>query len=409
MDNKENDPPLADKPKVSSLTDFEIKALKLQKEGREEEAKKEIEAKEAIMRSKAPAEDSIEKPQEVASGEDMRLYENIVKTVNNPIPMDQVPAKYRGQIEEGLATLKSIVEDKELYYSLKKAHDESFKKHEEKVAIKKPVLPPELMPDKKEEKKESGDVPTIKEPEISKPVAVEATKENKKKDNFTFINDLDTQKLDHLKPKESPTAEQNFVPTTNYTPEPGPTQNFSVLDNCPHCGWDLKKSDLTEPSEDDKYDFVQSILGSIRFKKSYKMFEGKYKVTFRSLTSKESDMAFRQIVLDGQVDYQTRALAGTDFYWRNLQAYRMVMSLECITSSEYGTIEVPSIADAVIDGFTGKDLQSKMVPYLNYILDTFLPLESTRSVVGHAYFEFQALCDKLQVMAEAPNFWKAIG
>jgi hypothetical protein len=119
-------------------------------------------------------------------------------------------------------------------------------------------------------------------------------------------------------------------------------------------------------------------------------------------------MAFRQIVLDGQKDFQDRALAGTDFYWRNLQAYRMVMSLESITSVEYGTLEIPTLAEAELDGVSGKDAQARLIPFLNYVLDTFLPLESTRSVIGHAYFEFQSLCDKLQVMAESPNFWKAI-
>ena len=43
MAENEKDPPLADKPKVSSLTDFEIRALKLQKEGKGEEVQKEIE------------------------------------------------------------------------------------------------------------------------------------------------------------------------------------------------------------------------------------------------------------------------------------------------------------------------------------------------------------------------------
>jgi hypothetical protein len=114
-------------------------------------------------------------------------------------------------------------------------------------------------------------------------------------------------------------------------------------------------------------------------------------------------------VIDGQKDFKGRALGGTDFYWRNLQAYRMVMSLESIESVQYGTIEVPSIEDADIEEFSGGSLQDKLIPFLNYVLDTYLPLESTRSVVGHAYFEFQSLCDKLQVMAESPTFWKAIG
>ena len=407
MAENEKDPPLADKPKVSSLTDFEIKALKLQKEGKGDEVQKEIESKGLI---KAKPEENIE-AKEAASNEDMRAYESIVQTVNNPISMDQVPAKYRPQIEEGLALLKTIVEDKEKLDELRKIHNEAFKKVEEKDTIKKPVLPPELIIDQKIEEK-SGDVSTSSLPKSPDPLP-EAPREVKSTegDRLMFINDLDSAAKDAVKPREEvryeqPQQSQVYEPMPN--PSDEPKQTISLIDNCPHCGWDLKKTDLTEPTEDDKYDFVQSILGNIRFKKSYDMFNGKYKVVFRALTSKESDMAFRQIVLDGQKDFQDRAIAGTDFYWRNLQAYRMVMSLESITSSEYGTLDVPTISDAQLEGTAGKDLQAKLIPFLNYVLDTFLPLESTRSVIGHAYFEFQALCDKLQVMAESPNFWKAI-
>ena len=42
MSDKEKDPPLAGKPKPSSLTDFELKALNLQKEGKIDELNKEI-------------------------------------------------------------------------------------------------------------------------------------------------------------------------------------------------------------------------------------------------------------------------------------------------------------------------------------------------------------------------------
>ena len=407
MAENEKDPPLADKPKVSSLTDFEIKALKLQKEGKGDEVQKEIESKGLI---KAKPEENIE-AKEAASNEDMRAYESIIQTVNNPISMDQVPAKYRPQIEEGLALLKTIVEDKEKLDELRKIHNEAFKKVDEKDTIKKPVLPPELIIDQKIEEK-SGDVSTSAPTKAPEPIQ-EAPKQAKSSDGdkLMFINDLDSAAKDAVKPREEvryeqPQQSQVYEPMPN--PSAEPKQTISLIDNCPHCGWDLKKTDLTEPTEDDKYDFVQSILGNIRFKKSYDMFNGKYKVVFRALTSKESDMAFRQIVLDGQKDFQDRAIAGTDFYWRNLQAYRMVMSLESITSSEYGTLDVPTISDAELEGIAGKDLQAKLIPFLNYVLDTFLPLESTRSVIGHAYFEFQALCDKLQVMAESPNFWKAI-
>jgi hypothetical protein len=423
MSTSENDPPLADKPKLSSLTEFEVRALKLQKEGKDSEVQKEI-----TSRGLQKEQPEAPPPSGVATGEDLRIYNSILSTVNNPISLDKVPAKQRAQIEEGLIFLKELIEDKETLNALRASHEAAFKANAERRSeFKAPVLPPELMPNKKEPIKESGDVSTIKEAstgpvghqgaqgEPGEPYYVDpqisnksATASSKKGSNMEFINDIASTKLDHLKPKTYKEPEPQFdVPAPELSREP--TQQFSLIDNCPHCGWDLKKSDLTEVSEEDRYDFVQSILGAIRFKKAYDMFNGQWKVTFRALTSKEADLAFRQIVIDGQTDFNGRALAGTDFYWRNLQAYRMAMCLESIHSDTYGTIEVPMLADAQIEDFTGKDLQSKLVPFLNHVLDTYLPLESTRAVIGHAYYEFQALCDKLQVMAEQPNFWKAIG
>jgi hypothetical protein len=408
MSDNEKDPPLADKPKVSSLTDFEIKALKLQKEGKGDEVQKEIERRGLIKEVKEEEQTS----QAGMTEEEMRSYDQIRQSLNNPITMDQVPPKYRAEIEEGISLLKSILDDNERLEELRKVHKAAFEKSGDASVIKKPVLPPELMMDPVEDK--SGDVPIIVKKEEEKPAAAEAPSAPQKPntenpaDKLTFINDISSPAKEAMKPKEEPVnQQQNFAYDPMPNP-PDPKQTISILDNCPHCGWDLKKTDLTEPSDDDKYDFVQSILGNIRFKKVYDMFDGKYKVVFRALTSKESDMAFRQIVLDGQRDFQDRALAGTDFYWRNLQAYRMVMSLESITSVEYGTLEIPTLAEADLAGVSGKDSQARLIPFLNYVLDTFLPLESTRSVIGHAYFEFQSLCDKLQVMAESPNFWKAI-
>ena len=406
MSKNEKDPPLADKPKLSSLTDFEIKALKLQKEGKLDELQQEIEA--VSGKPVDEAEVASSRDPEKASVEDMRVYENLVQKVRNPVSLDKVPPRIRKEIEEGLALLKEIVNDKEKFEKYREMHNSAFKKQKEKDnPFKPPVLPDELKSANSELKnKPIGDVSTKKvEPAKTTP---SPKKEETVEEKISFINDINTDAASAYKPAIETEDEKQEM---NYK-EPAPENNRPTLDlitNCQHCGWDLKKNDLVTVTEDDKQDFVQSILGGIRFKKMYSLFDDKYKITFRALTSKESDMAYRQIVIDGQKDFQVRTLGGTDFYWRNLQAYRMVMSLESIESVQYGRIEVPTIEEADIDGVAGKHLQDKMVPFLNYILDTYLPLESTRSVVGHAYFEFQSLCDKLQVMAESPTFWKAIG
>jgi hypothetical protein len=407
MSDKDKDPPLADKPKLSSLTDFEIKALKLQKEGKLDELKQEIEVVTGKSADDTPAEEP-ERDTTKASVEEMRVYENLVQKVKNPVSLDKVPPRIRKEIEEGLSLLKEIVNDKERFEKYREMHNNAFKKQKENDnPFKPPVLPDELKAPVSELKaKPSGDVSTkkAKEPEP----AVSVKKEETVDEKISFINDINTDTAAAYRPAPEPdyeTEEMKYNEPSLETSRP----TLDLITNCQHCGWDLKRNDLVTVSEDDKHDFVQSILGGIRFKKVYSLFDDKYKISFRSLTSKESDMAYRQIVIDGQKDFKGRALGGTDFYWRNLQAYRMVMSLESIESVQYGKIEIPSIEDADIEEFSGGSLQDKLIPFLNYVLDNYLPLESTRSVVGHAYFEFQSLCDKLQVMAESPTFWKAIG
>jgi hypothetical protein len=403
MSENEKDPPLAGKPKPSSLTDFEIKALKLQKDGKLEELQKEIDA--VTSGREAPAPEDLK---ETASEPDMAAYNTILNKVKNPVSLDKVPLKQRRQIEEGLALLKEIVEDKPRYDELKAAHDNAFKKSKEKSnPLKAAVIPDDLKPTPKLEAKAapaSGDVSTTKEEAPTPPPPkVEKTKEEK----IAFINDIKTNAAETRRPPKAAKEKPSIMPEDNTIEQPTRPM-FDLMPECPHCGWDLKKVDLTEVTELDKQDFVQSILGGTRHRKTYELFGGKFKVTFKALTTKESDIAYRQIVIDGQIDYNGRILAGTDFYWRNLQAYRMVMSLESVESVSYGKVEIPSLADANIEDQSFKNLQEKLIPFLNYVLDNHLSTEGIRAVIGHAYFEFQSLCDKLQVMAESPNFWRAI-
>ena len=414
MSDKEKDPPLAGKPKPSSLTDFELRALNLQKEGKIDELNKEI----ANYTKDIPEELPEETP---VSEIEMQSYENILRQTKAPVDISTIPPKQRREIEEGFALLRQITEDKELLKKLWEAHNRSLKETKEKRnVLKQAVLPDGLKAIMREETPKlkidepvqeatplpvSGDVST--KPEVKAP---EPKIEKEEGGGLRFINDIKSPAAESARPSVPPPVEPDAPKYTPYTA----TQSYadhspmSLLTHCQHCGWDLKKEDLTEATDGDKEDFVQSILGGVRFKKSYSMFKDKYKITFRALTSKESDIAYRQIVIDGQRDYKTKVLGGTDFYWRNLQAYRLAMSLESVESVTYGKVEIPTLEEAEIEGTNNKQIQDKLVPFLNYVLDTFIPLESTRSVVGHAYFEFQSLCDKLQVMAESPNFWKAI-
>lgn len=178
---------------------------------------------------------------------------------------------------------------------------------------------------------------------------------------------------------------------------------------CPHCGFDLKKDDPTEVTSDDKLAFVQAVLGQGRFRKTYDLLGGRLKVTFRSLLVSESNMAFRQVLVDAQADLKNRMVSDTPFYWRNLTTYRTILALESVDSDSTGVVEIPAIGDIEVDADAFAFPDTKLVAVHDRIVEMAMPTEHLQSIVGHCYNEFQALCDKLTVMAEDPNFYKAIG
>lgn len=202
---------------------------------------------------------------------------------------------------------------------------------------------------------------------------------------------------------------QAEAPPPPYAPQPGDAGGTLHPVACPHCGWDLKKDDPTEPTENDKLDFVQAVLGQQRFKKTYALLGGKLRVTFRSLKTQESNMAFRQVVVDAQTDLKNRLINDTPFYWRNLTTYRTILALESVDSDLTGTIEIPPIDEIEVEKDSYAFPDTKLMAVHDMIVEQAMPTEHLQQIVGHCFNEFQALCDKLTVMAEDPGFYKAIG
>ena len=409
-DNDNDKAPLAEAAKTSSLTDFEKKALGLKKEGRLDEIADEIarldkKAEDKEVKEEEPA------PAIEATAEEESKFKEVISSLQDIKPLISLPAKQLKEVQDGFAYLNEIKSNPELYATLKaqwEKADAYFKEKVKEDVLPKAKLPKSLISEDAVilESTAKPEPVKIEEAPVAAPKSIDASKDNPS-DKFTFVNDLN----DNYSP--SPSNQEKVVyPEQPHVSKADTVSNnpLNLLDQCPHCGWNLRKEDLTETDMEDRRNFVQSILGNFRFKKKFVLFNNEYRVTFRALTSKECDMAFRQIVLDSQYDYKNNVAGSTDFYWRNLQAYRLAMSLQCIDSDSYGSIDIPSLDEADIPGVSNDPLQiqSKMPPYLTYVLDSFLPLESTRAVIAHAYFEFQQICDKLQVMAESPNFWKAI-
>jgi hypothetical protein len=277
---------------------------------------------------------------------------------------------------------------------------------------------------------------------IPEPVDIKDLSEEKRKELIDFINqtndisaaaakratgndplDYSTEELERINPQvfKKPVIIDDLGDAPANKPPPpdkkeekaSPAMDAGLLsanavNNCPHCGWDVNKSELVEIAENDKFDFVQSILGGKRFKKVYEIFGGALRITFRTLTTAESDMAYKQIILDAQNDVQSKIIGDTSFYWKTLMAYRCIMAVEKIDSSQ-GVTEIPPISEIEADAEKASDLRNtKVAALFDDMVEQIMPTELMRNTVTHIYTEFQSLCEKLQVMAESKDFWNAI-
>ena len=271
-----------------------------------------------------------------------------------------------------------------------------------------------------------NDVPTVTQTmQIPKPVDFKDIPEEKKKEITDFIKTAHTAaaNIKEKQPTIQPMANPNLfkepeiiddiAPEPQKKPEPEPSQqtagdsglfNKDIVNKCPHCGWDASKGELTTVTEQDKTDFVQSILGSIRFKKVYELYGGRIKITFRTLTTAESDMAYKQLLVDAQNDLQSKILGDTSFYWRTLMAYRAVIAVERI-ESENSIIDIPPIDEIEVDADSYAKPNTKLYALFDDLVSQIMPSEMLRNSISHLYTEFQALVEKMQAMAESKDFW----
>lgn len=243
-----------------------------------------------------------------------------------------------------------------------------------------------------ERKKEQANKPAYVDPPLDPKIFKEPE----------IIDDLlpsTPKKTEEQKPSESATAATIPEGAGSGLVSPGPAL-------CPHCGWDTTKTELTEVTDEDKLDFVQSVLGGIRFKKIYSVFGGRLNITFRALTTAESDTAYKQLIVDAQNDLQSKILSDTSFYWRTLMAYRAVMSIEKIESTD-NIIEIPPIDEIDVDEKAYKKPNTKLFALFDDLVSQVMPTEVMRNTITHLYTEFNSLCEKLQSMAESKDFWKA--
>jgi hypothetical protein len=183
---------------------------------------------------------------------------------------------------------------------------------------------------------------------------------------------------------------------------------------CPHCGHDLSQPDIPEPGYTDKQAFLQSVLGQKPFLKSYELFDGAMVVVFRTLTTKEMDLVYLQVLKESKDGLIPSALD----YWEKINRYRRYLQIARMETPGLPPHDLP-------DGFTKesnpyatahwslpppKDPMDTGLPLVaDYVMAHIFRTESIERCVGQAAVRFNKLVARLEALMDNSDFWRRTG
>ena len=115
------------------------------------------------------------------------------------------------------------------------------------------------------------------------------------------VEKLDMDKLDQIVdsmasegPSEKHPAASEEEPEDGEGRDDGPQRDEALpmlrRSLCPVCGWDRSKSLKEQPTDEDKKEYVRSVLGERPFERDFQIFGGEVVLRFRELTAVESSI-----------------------------------------------------------------------------------------------------------------------
>lgn len=96
--------------------------------------------------------------------------------------------------------------------------------------------------------------------------------------------------------------------------------------HCDHCGHDLSQPSVADPTDEDKFVFVQSVLGGVPFSKTVRAFGDRLLVTARTLSVAEVDLCHKQVYLEKELGEVVTPFDVTETVMR----YRLCLQLQQI-------------------------------------------------------------------------------
>ena len=174
---------------------------------------------------------------------------------------------------------------------------------------------------------------------------------------------------------------------------------------CPRCGWDMMQKFDVDVTEDDKVDFLATLLGGSRFRRNYELVGGKMVLRLRSVLGDENFLIQRQLLLD-QNDGE---IVANDEWFLRMAEYRMACSLDAILDKDGKVLAAnPELGDLQFTPPADKPTQTALVLARKQVNSGPLAHEVTRRLVAAHLRKFNRLVESLESMALEPSFWNGI-
>lgn len=177
---------------------------------------------------------------------------------------------------------------------------------------------------------------------------------------------------------------------------------ISAPTNCQNCGWELRQDKVAEVLEEDKLQFLQSLLGLQPFFKQYTLFGGRLQMIFRTLEPTEIELCLRE------AQQLAAERAGNDLSLRSViqidlfQQLRAGLQLVSLDGEQDLRVRLPR---------KWSDWQQQQVHSAHAVwqrVTTTLGAESLARLLLNTVGDFNNLVRRMEENAQNPDFWSAV-
>lgn len=188
------------------------------------------------------------------------------------------------------------------------------------------------------------------------------------------------------------------APAEPAAPAPAPKEEDMFQNrNCPRCGWQVDQNNVHVPTDADKLEFMESVLGSRPFAKEVELMGGRMRARFRMVTVTEEDAITEYL----NQEMEAKRIQNTGEWTLAYNRARLVSMLTWIKLGNDEPVKYPTLEDQVKDeGSLVEQLGKRMKE-----IPKAWPL-TTYGLMMQAMLSVTDVYSTLMARAYDANFWE---